>query len=181
MTQAPRKLRQGFTLTLVVLAALASQGCSIFHQPGHDIEKVFSRVFLVDYNTAWQAALDSLKTYDRTVVNRQGGVIQTAWTDNTAQKNFIDAFGGSQTFLKAKFRVTLTVAPGSYNGKPSVRMSVLKEQIVQYDMLEGWKTVGSDSYDENTLLYRIGRLVFIRLKLKQIEEDKTKQILEEGV
>lgn len=145
------------------------------------MERVFSRVYMVDYNTAWQSALDSVKSYDRTVVNRQGGVIQTAWTDNTAQKNFIDAFGGSQTFLKARFRFTLTVAPGNYNGKPSVRMTVLKEQIVQYDMLEGWKTVPSDAYDENTLLYRIGRLVYIRLKLRQIEEDKTKQILEEGI
>ncbi len=155
--------------------------CSTFHQPGTITNPSYTKIYLTDYNTVWQSTLDALKRFERTVVNRQGGIIQTAWIDNTAEKNFTDTFGESPIYLKAKYRLTLSVAPGTFKGKPSVKMTIQKEQLIQRDMLEGWTEVTTDSIDENTILYRIGRLVYTKLKLKAIEEQKTKQILEEGV
>lgn len=159
-------------------------GCSstsIFHQPGSEIDHIYSRIYLTDYNTAWQATLEALKPFEKTVQNRQGGVLQTAWLDNTAQKNFIDSFGGDATYLSARYRFKVSVAPGNYNGKPSVKISILKDQMIQRDMLEGWKQVASDAIEENTYLYRIGRIIYIRLRLKQMEDQKMQQVIEEGV
>ena len=161
----------------------AAIGCStpLLHQPGSQIEHIYSRIFLTDYNTAWQSALEALKRYDKTVQNRQGGVLQTNWIDNTTEKNFIDSFGGDATYIKARYRMNLSLAPGNYNGKPSVKVSILKEQMIQRDLLEGWKPVSSDSIEENAFLYRIGRIIFLKLKLKQIEDQKVKAILEKGI
>lgn len=162
---------------------LAGTGCGgdFFHQPGTELDRIYSRIFLTDYNTAWQSTLEALKRFEKTTQNRQGGVLTTAWTDNTAEKNFIDSFGGDATFLAARYRLKVSVAPGSYNGKPSVKVSILKDQIIQRDMLEGWKPVASDAIEENSFLYRISRIIWIKQRLKQIEDQKMQQVLEEGV
>ena len=165
----------------MLLAFLASCGGPLFYQPGHEVNHIHSRGFYTDYNTAWQAALEALKRHEKTIQNRQGGVIQTSWIDNTAEKNFIEGFGGDATFVKAQYRLNLSVAPGSYNGRSYVKVSILKEQVIQRDLLEGWKPVSSDTIEENTFLYRIGRIVLMKLKLKQIEEQKMEQVLEEGI
>lgn len=156
-------------------------GCGTFYQPGQDNVKIYSRVYLTDYNTAWQAAIESLKNYTRPVQNRQGGVIQTGWKDNTAEKNFIDSFGSTPTYLKARYRMNLSVAPGHYNGRPSVKISISKEQMLQRDLLEGWSLVPTDSITENTILYRIGRIIVNKMRLQKIEDEKLKQVIEEGV
>lgn len=168
------------SIFLVLLCGPACRG-PIFHQPGSEVEHIYSRIFLTDYNTAWQAALEALKRFEKMVQNRQGGLVQTAWIDNTAEKNFIDSFGGDVTYLKARYRLNLSISPGSYNGKPSVKVSILKDQMVQRDLLEGWKPVVSDSIEENTFLYRIGRIIYLKLRLKQLEEQKVQQVLDEGV
>lgn len=165
------------------MAVWALDGCGgpLFHQPGTELDRVYARIYVTEYNTAWQSALEALKRFDKTIQNRQGGVIETAWVDNTAEKNFIDSFGGDATYLKARYRLKLTIAPGAYNGKPSVKVSMLKDQMIQRDLLEGWKQVQSDAIEENTFLYRIGRIIHLKLRLKQIEEQKMQQVLDEGV
>jgi hypothetical protein len=165
---------------VVMLCALVFSGCKIFHQPGIETNKVFSKVFLVDYNTAWQASLDALRSFDKTKQNRAGGIIQTAWVDNTSERAFIDAFGGQTTFLKSRFRMTIAVSPGTYKGKPSVKVSVEKEQQVQRDPLEGWKSLYTDGLDENTMLYRISRIIYMKVKLQKIEEAKLQEAIQQG-
>lgn len=153
----------------------------MFHQPGSEVDHIFSRVFIVDYNTAWQATLEALKRFDKTVQNRQGGLLETSWQDNTSEKNFIDSFGSDVTYLNARYRLKVSLAPGNYHGKASVKVSILKDQMIQRDMLEGWRQVVSDSIEENTFLYRIGRIIYLKLKLKQMEDQKMQQVIDEGV
>ena len=71
---------------------------------------------------------------------------------------------------------------GFFEGAQSVKISVQREQLVQSDVLEGWKPVLSDSIEENTFLYRIGRIIFIRTRLAKTEEDKReREIRESGI
>jgi hypothetical protein len=146
---------------------------------GGDTSQVFERIYLTDFNTAWQSVLDSLKNSRLDVSNREGGFIQTKWTDNTAEKNFADSLGNVGAYLKAQYRFRVSVAKGFYNGKSTIKVSVQKEQLVQRDVLEGWRPLETDSVDESTLLYRIGRLIFIRMKMAKIEEEKAKKELED--
>jgi len=171
------------TLLLMMLLALSTvsgSGCmSAYKQSvGSDAAQIYTRIFLIDFNTAWQAVLDSLKNSALDVSNREGGYVLTKWTDNTSERNFTDSFGGANAYLLAQYRFRVTVAKGFYNGKPSVKVTVQKDQLVQRDVLEGWKPVETDSVDENTLIYRISRLIFMRSKVNKFEEEKTKRELE---
>ena len=145
---------------------------------GNDTAQIFQRIYLTDFNTAWQSVLDSIKNARLDVSNREGGFIQTKWTDNTSEKNFVDSFGEQDSYLKAQFRFRINVAKGFYNGSPSVKVSIQKEQLVQRDVLEGWRPIETDRVDENTLLYRIGRIIFIRMKVAYLEEQKTQKAIE---
>jgi hypothetical protein len=145
---------------------------------GGETSQTFDRIFLTDFNTAWQATLDALKNSRLDVSNREGGFLQSKWTENTAEKNFTDSFGSADSYLKAQYRFRVSIGKGFYNGQPTVKVSVQKEQLIQRDVLEGWRPIESDSIDELTLLYRIGRLIYIRMKLAQLEEEKAKREIE---
>ena len=158
-----------------------NMGCMTAYKQsvGAATEDIHTRLFLTDFNTAWQSVLDSLKKNALDVSNREAGFVQTRWTNNTAEKNFADSFGDQDAFLKAQYRVSVSVAKAFYNGVQAIKISVKKEQLVQRDVLEGWRPVLSDTIDENTLLYRIGRLISMRMKIASLEEEKTKKAIEE--
>lgn len=165
---------------LVVLTISLSACTSFFHQPGSELDHIYSRTFLADYNTAWQATLEATRNFEKTNQNRNAGVLQTYWIDNTAAKNFTDSFGGDATYLKTKYRLNISLANTKVRGQTAVKVSILKNQLLQRDLLEGWKAVESDSVEENAILYRIGRIISIKKKLAQIEDEKVKRAVEEA-
>jgi hypothetical protein len=174
------RLQAVFSLAALAWVSVASTACVTAYKQsvGSDTSQVFQRIYLTDFNTAWQAVLDSIKNSRLDVSNREGGFIQTKWTDNTSEKNFVDSFGEQDSYLKAQYRFRINVAKGFYNGQPSVKVSVQKEQLVQRDVLEGWRPTETDTVDEQTLLYRIGRIIFIRMKMAYLEEKKTEKAIE---
>ncbi len=145
---------------------------------GGETGQVFERIYLTDFNTAWQSVLDSLKNRRLDLSNREGGFVQTKWSDNTAEKNFSDSLGNADAYLKAQYRFRISTSKGFYNGQPTIKISVQKEQLVQRDVLEGWRPIPTDSIDETTLLYRIGRIIFLRTKLARLDEEKSKKEIE---
>lgn len=142
-----------------------------------EVDRIYEKVFLSDFETVWQATLEALKSSALDVSNREAGFIRTKWIDNTAQKNFADSFGTGQMYLKAQYRHRVNVAKLFYNGRPAVKVNIQKEQLVQNDVLEGWRNVTSDGVDELTMLYRVGRLVVMSTKRQKIEEERTKEQL----
>jgi hypothetical protein len=144
---------------------------------GGDIQHVFTKIYFTDFNTAWQAALDALKSSRLDISNREGGFIQTKWSDNTSEKNFTDSFVGGDIYLKAQYRFRVTVAPTFHLGHSTIKVTVQKEQLIQRDVLEGWKPIETDSAEENTLLYRVGRLIFMRMKIAALEEERMNNAL----
>jgi hypothetical protein len=175
-----RNTPRSVLFALALFLALASTGCMTAYKQsvGSDTAQIFQRIYLTDFNTSWQAVLDAIKNARLDVSNREGGYVQTKWTDNTAEKNFVDSFGDQDSYLKAQYRFRINVSKGFYNGSPSVKVSIQKEQLVQRDVLEGWRPIESDTVDENTLLYRIGRIIAIRMKMAHIEEQKTRRAIE---
>lgn len=172
-------LRKLAVLSLLAFSLVATSCVSAYKESiGGETELTYSRVYYTDFNTAWQSVLDAMKHNRLDVSNREGGFIETKWTDNTADKNFADAFGDADAYLKAQYRFRVTVAKSFFNGKPAIKVTVQRDQLVQRDVLEGWQPVETDSIEENTLLYRVGRLIMIKMKLAKIEEDKTQKALE---
>jgi len=169
------------TLAVGALGTFSSCMSAYKQSVGGDLDEEFSRIFLADMNSCWQAALDALKSVPLETANRESGYIQTKWVDNTADKNFTESFGAGEFYLKAQYRFTMTLGAGFYNGRPSVKITVRKEQLVQQDVLEGWKPVANpNSLEERTLLYRIGQVIVIMQKLADLEDARTKREIEKA-
>jgi len=165
----------------LVLLAFATSGCMTAYKKsvGGDSDQVFSKIFIGEYSMAWEAAVDALKASPMEVVNRENGSLQTKWIDNTAERNLIDSAGSVSPYTKAQYRFRVTVAKGNLDGHNSVRVSVQKEQQIQRDVLEGWRNQESDEIQENSLLYRVGKLIEFKIRSEKIENQKIKKQLEE--
>jgi hypothetical protein len=169
-------------LLLILLCASVVSGCSTAYRRsvGATQEQVFNRIFLTDPTTAWIAVSEALKSYRLDVTNQKSGFVQTRWTDNTVDKNAADPLGGAGPYLKAQYRYKVTLAPGFIQGRgQGVKVTVLKEQWVQRDILEGWRPMETDTIEENTLLYRIGRIIAIRSEIERLERERTQRELRE--
>lgn len=167
-------------LLLLLASAAVLSGCSTAYRRsvGATQEQVFSRIFLTDAVTAWIAVSEALKSFRLDVSNQKAGFVQTRWTDNTADKNAADPLGGTGPFLKAQYRFKVNLAPGYIQGRgQGIRVSVLREQWVQRDVLEGWRPAETDTIEENTLLYRIGRIIAIRSEVERLERERTEKEL----
>jgi hypothetical protein len=55
-----------------------------------------------------------------------------------------------------------------------VKVTVQREQVAQRDALDDFRPLESDSIEENTLLYRIGRIITLKTRLAKLEEYRTK-------
>jgi hypothetical protein len=176
--RTPRKSRV-FLLFAALSAGVAAggTGCMTAYKKsvGAHTQTVYSRIYATDMNTAWQAALDSLKSTRLDVTNREAGQIQTRWMDNTADKNFTDGDGTTAPYMKAQYRFRVQLSKGVYQGVNAIKITVRKEQVAQRDALEDNRPLESDAIEENTLLYRIGRIISLRTRLAKLEEYRTRQ------
>ena len=173
------KMRTTLTVLFLGILIIGSSCSSAYVQSvGGESAQTFERSYATDLNTAWQSVLDALKNSQLDITNREGGFIQTKWTDNTADKNLASTFGSTDAYLKAQYRFHISVAKGFYNGLATVKVSALKEQLVQRDVLEGWRAIPTDTVDEMTLLYRIGRIVSIKMMIGSERDAKAKREIE---
>jgi len=147
---------------------------------GGEPDQRFQRIYFSDQETVWQGVIEALKSYPIDISNRETGVVQTRWKDNTAEANLSDNFGGSPVYLKAQFRYRVNIVEGAYQGRPAIRVSVRKEQLVNQDALDGWRRVPSNGVEERTLLYRLGRIVLMRMQFAREEEIRIQREIEES-
>ena len=160
---------------LAILGTLTACMSTYMKNIAGESSQTYERNYFSDFNTVWQAVLETLKNNQMDVTNREGGYVQTKWIDNTAEKNFTVALGTAGDYLKAQYRFRIWATKGFFNGHPAIKVSVQKEQLVQRDALETWRTIATDSIDEMTLLYRIGRIILIRNKIQKEQEEKIKK------
>ena len=169
-------------LCAALFLASGSSGCMTAYRKsvGATVEQNLTRIFLTEQDTAWQAVLEALKSYRLDVSNREGGFLQTRWTDNTSDRNFVDSYGGADLYLKAQYRFKINLNKGFYSGQNAIKLTVQREQWVQRDALEGWRPVDTDGIEEATLLYRIERIITVRTRLTEIEREKTEKQIQEN-
>lgn len=166
------------SLKLLILAGAlyGFSGCMTAYKKsvGASTQSSFTRVYSTDFNTAWQSVLDSMKSIRLDVTNREAGFLQTRWMDNTKEKNFSDGDGSTAPYMRAQYRFKVSVAKGVYHQVDAIKVSVVREQFAQRDALDDFRPIESDSIEENTLLYRIGRIINVRMRLAKLEEYQTK-------
>lgn len=167
---------------LLIISLLFFSGCASyekFRQVTEELE-IPSRIYKADFNQAWQAVISVMRKYDIAQQNQEAGFIKTRWMDNTLEVNFTDSFGSSDAVKAAKFKVVVNVVKGFRTGREVSKITIYKRQLVEQDFLQGWKEVSTDGILEQSLLYRIERLIAIDNKLKQIDKAREKEALEQS-
>ncbi len=157
-----------FCLGLMLLMGMV--GCS--NLPFVKQNKAPSRLFLTDFSTAWTAALEAVsggKDVVR-VNNRESGIIETTWIDNSDSRQFLDVFSDEDFFLRARYRLQIQVREGKKNDQQAVMVRVLRFQQKETTFLGGFQDSQTDGLEESVLLYRVGRLIAIQ----QYNEDMEK-------
>jgi uncharacterized lipoprotein len=163
---------------LVLLAALFLAGCSTM--PFVRQNKAPTRIFLTDFSTAWTATLEAVSGGRETIKshNRETGIIETNWIDNSESRHFLDVFSDEDFFLRMRFRLQVHVREGKKDGQQAVLIRVIKQQQKESTFLGGFQEAESDSLEESVYLYRIGRLIAIQqysddqeIKSRAIEDD----------
>lgn len=147
---------------------------------GANTQRNFSKVFISDYDLAWQSTLEAMKSIRLDVTNREGGFLQTRWMDNTKEKNFSDGDGSTVPYMKAQYRFKVSVGKGVYQGRTAIKVTVQREQLASRDALDDFRPLDSDTIEENTLLYRIGRIISLKTRLAKLEALRTKQEIQQA-
>lgn len=153
----------GFSAGLLALAFFAFPGCA--NLPFVKINKGYTRLFVSDFATAWTAALEGVSAGRSDVIrvnNRETGVIETGWIDNSESRQFLDVFRDEDFFLRMRYRLQVQVREGKKNDEQAVLIRVLKQQQQQATFMGGFTEVESDGVEENVYLYRIGRLIALQ-------------------
>ena len=139
-----------------------------------------SKVFRANYEMTWSAIKSIIDTYNYSleVSNRASGLWKTRWIDNTLEMNFSNSLNRGSGYKAAKFKLIINVVKGYRTEREVTKVFISKRQLVQKDLLQGWKVIASDQILEKTLLYRLKRILLIEKKLEELEKRKSKEVEE---
>jgi hypothetical protein len=165
------------SLIFIVFAFSSCASYEKFRQVTEEMD-VPSQVYKADFNQTWQAVIQVMKKYDIAQQNQESGYIKTRWIDNTLEINFADSFGSNDAVKAAKFKLIVNVVKGFRSSQEVAKVTIYRRQLVEQDFLQGWKEIPTDATLEETLLYRIDRLIMIDNKLKEIDKAREKEQLE---
>lgn len=163
-------------IAILGVCAITFSGCAgsaPFYEelPFVSVNRAPYRVYKADFSTAWEAAMQAV-SLGRDVIryqNRDLGVIESDWIENTNEHTFLQVFSNEDFMLRSRYKLQVQIREGTKNGSaPVVMVRVLKLQQMERTFLAGWEAVDSDGVDEATYLYLIGR----KISLRQMEDQK---------
>lgn len=128
-----------------------------------------------DFNQTWLAVIQVMKSYDIEEQNQEAGFIKTRWIDNTVEVNFADSFGNDDSVKSARVRLVVAVTRGYKLGREVSKVTIQKRQLVENDFLQGFKEISTDGILEQTILYRIERVVAIDKKIAEIDKRREQE------
>lgn len=152
------------------LGAFLLAGCS--NLPFVKVNRAPTRIFLTDFSTAWTASLEAVSAGKDIIriQNRETGVIETNWIDNSNSRQFLDVFSDEDFFLRSRYRLQVQVREGKKNEQQAVMIRVLKSHQTETTFLGGFQDSESDGLEESVYLYRIGRLIAIQQHNEEMSE-----------
>lgn len=153
---------------IVFVIAGSLTGCS--STSDIEVPRAYEREFAANFDETWRAVQQSIISYPLKINNMELGQVQTtAIRGNTQFKPPHEAkvkSGGHRYNLSIN---VLKVSPGV------TRVSILKDVAVYRDFVSRPETRGSDGYEENMILYRIGRELEIeKILLKDSKKKEAK-------
>ncbi len=164
-------------ISMMAIAILSS--CASYEKFKYITEEmeIPSQIYSADFNQTWQAVLQISKNFDIEMQNQEAGVLKTRWMDNTNSLNFSESFGQNMNIKAAKYKLIINVVKGFKGPREVTKVTIYKKQLIEQDFLQGWKEKFTDGILERTLLYRLGRKIWIDNRLKEIDKAREKEQL----
>lgn len=163
------------SLFLLLLSSCASY--ERFRQVTEEYEFP-SQVYNATYDKTWLAMISVMKKFDIILRSQESGTIKTRWMDNTKSYNFANVLGSKRNARSAQFQLQINVVKGFRGGREVARVTLHKRQLLEQDVLQGFKEIPSDGIMEKIILYRIERLLKIEDKLDEIQRMREREQLE---
>ena len=163
--------------TLASLATLVLASCASYEQFRRVTEEFDFHYQIYDssYDKTWLAVISVMKKFEISSRSQESGTIKTRWMDNTKSYNFVHILGLNRNIRAAQFQLQINVAKGFQNGREVARVTLYKRQLLERDVLQGFKEVVSDGILEKIILYRIGRLLEIEKRIDEIQKKKEEE------
>lgn len=121
------------------------------------------KVFYYNFDSVWRAAQLTLK-YPIAVNNMDNGVLETDWIRGA--DGFISPISDEPS-SGLKYKIIMNVVKGKTEGRPSVKVTIVKRMERQRDFFAEAESLESDDLEEKVLLYRIEREILIEEALKK--------------
>lgn len=147
-------MRRTLALWAVLMIFTGIAGCADNPIDDPVLKEPESRVFYENYDDLWRAIQLAVRKYPVHLNNIESGILETDYIKG--DKIFSDP---PEKFNKPglRYKITIRAVKGKISDKPAVKVVVVKTAEVQPDFFTGYQPFPSDGYEENTLLYRIGR------------------------
>ena len=155
-----------------------SMACTSYEQFRHMTEQfeIPSKTYNTNFHQTWQAVLDVMKKYDLEISNQESGAIRTRWIDNTRELNFTNSFAVRDNVKSARMKIIVNVIKGFRGTQEVTKVTIFKRQLIERDFLQGQRIVPTDRILEETILYRLEKILANNVALKAIEDQKAKEM-----
>ena len=124
-----------------------------------------SQVYISDYDLTWRAAQKAMLDYPLKINNIDAGVIETDLIKG--EELWKPPFKAKRRNPGLRYNIKLVATEGKRNGKAATRVRVYKKTTLEKDFFSGKKDIGSDGFEEQSILYRIEREIEIEKALER--------------
>lgn len=158
-----------YKLTLLLFSAGILSACaSAFKSPEPKIQDgPTATVFYEDFNTVWNAAQKVMAKYPMRINNIDKGILESDFVK--ASEAYRPPFQQKPISDGYRYQIITRVIKGNIRGKGSIKVTVEKIATLKKDFFSAEEPVPSDGFEEQTLLYRIGREIVMKKALDKAQ------------
>lgn len=149
-------------------AAFIVSGCATASQKLERKLKVgesVSRVFFAKYEDVESALKIALLKYPQRVDNTEAGIFETDYVKGEAR--FRPAHENVDYSSGYRYRLIVRLVKGQSVSRPAVKVVILKHIELARDFFAEPQIVPSDGFEENVILYRVGRELTINRAIQK--------------
>jgi hypothetical protein len=170
MLHTARSLSNFKFLFVVIFTGCILLGCGLFDTKPSAYSSMAQinkqKVFYGSYDSIWRAAHAVLK-YPIAQENQDTGVIETEYIKGN--DGWIPPNLAKTPSSGVRYKITLTFAKGSTDGRESTRITIDKKIEILRDFFSEAEPIESDGLEEKVIFYRIDRELLINDALKKAQ------------
>lgn len=140
-------------LLILTLFALVSCTKAIVQEP--TLNEPVARGYLEEFDKVWLAVQRAMSKYAIKINNIDSGILETDYIK--ADRFFSDPSEPRNTSTGLRYKIIVRAVRGKLDGKPAVKVTVLKTTEIQRDFFSGYQSTPTNGLEETALLYRISR------------------------